>query len=58
MGKGRQPAQQVSSTGLPEYVDPYFRRLLKGAEEATMPFDPETGESNYTPYELIRIHIG
>lgn len=55
MGKGRQPAQQVSSTGLPEYVDPYFRRLLKGAEEATMPFDPETGESTYTPYEGERL---
>ena len=55
MGKGSQPAQQVQSTGLPDYVDPYFRRLLKGAEEATMPFDPETGESTYTPYEGERL---
>ena len=58
MGKGSSatPTQQVvQSTGLPDYVDPYFKRLLKGAEEATMPFDPETGESTYTPYTGERL---
>ena len=58
MGKGSSSApaaQQVVSTGLPDYVDPYFKRLLKGAEEATMPFDPETGESTYTPYTGERL---
>ena len=55
MGKGRQPAQSNMSMGLPDYVDPYFKRLLKGAEEATMPFDPETGESTYVPYGEERL---
>ena len=55
MGKGRQPAESNVSMGLPDYVDPYFKRLLKGAEEATMPFDPETGESTYTPYGEERL---
>jgi len=57
MGKGSStPTQQaVQTTGLPDYVDPYFKRLLKGAEEATMPFNPETGESNYTPYTGERL---
>ena len=44
MGKGRSsaPAEQtVRQTQLPEYADPYFRRLLQGAEEATMPFYPD-----------------
>jgi hypothetical protein len=51
MGKGRQqvPTDTVSrQTNLPEYADPYFRRLLQGAEESLMPFepviDPETGQ--------------
>jgi len=63
MGKGSSPAQQQTSTGLPEYVDPYFKRLLQGAEEATMPYypdDPDTygdlaGKSTYTPYEGDRL---
>ncbi len=55
MGKGRQPEETNVSTGLPDYVDPYFKRLLKGAEEATMPFDPDTGESTYTPYGEERL---
>lgn len=57
MGKGSStPTQQaVQTTGLPDYVDPYFKRLLKGAEEATMPFDSETGESTYTPYTGERL---
>ena len=65
MGKGSQQApaggeQRVVS--LPEYADPYFRRLLQGAEEATMPYypdDPEkyvdlSGKSTYQPYEAER----
>ena len=58
MGKGRQQApgdQVVRQTNLPEYADPYFRRLLQGAEEVTMPFDPETGASTYIPYQGERI---
>jgi hypothetical protein len=66
MGKGRSsaPAEQtVRQTQLPEYADPYFRRLLQGAEEATMPFypdDPElygdlAGQSTYVPYGGERI---
>jgi hypothetical protein len=62
MGKGA-PASQQTSTGLPEYVDPYFQRLLKGSEEATMPYypdDPElygdlAGESTFQPYEGERL---
>ena len=38
----------MRQTNLPEYADPYFRRMLQGAEEALMPFqpviDPDTGE--------------
>jgi hypothetical protein len=63
MGKGSSPQQQVVSTGLPEYVDPYFKRLLKGAEEATMPYYPDdpnkygdlAGKSTYVPYEGDRL---
>jgi len=50
MGKGSQQVptdQTVRQTQLPEYADPYFRRMLQGAEEALMPWqpriDPETG---------------
>ncbi len=66
MGKGSQQVQSGGTTrtvALPEYADPYFRRLLKGAEEATQPFypdDPDTygdlaGESTYVPYGGERI---
>lgn len=58
MGKGRQTAPSdmtQRTTNLPEYADPYFRRLLQGAEEALMPFDPETGASTYIPYQGERI---
>jgi len=66
MGKGSQQVQSGGTTrtvSLPEYADPYFRRLLKGAEEATQPFypdDPDTygdlaGESTYVPYGGERI---
>jgi hypothetical protein len=58
MGKGSQqvPTEStVRQTQLPEYADPYFRRLLQGAEEVTMPFDPVTGQSTYIPYGGERI---
>ena len=65
MGKGSQaPAGgEQRMISLPEYADPYFRRLLQGAEEATMPYypdDPEkygdlAGESTYVPYEGERL---
>ena len=65
MGKGRSsvPAEQTQrTTNLPEYADPYFRRLLQGAEEATMPFYPDdpaygdlAGQSTYVPYGGERI---
>jgi len=42
MGKGgsKQVATDTTqrTTNLPEYADPYFRRMLQGAEEALMPF--------------------
>jgi hypothetical protein len=57
MGKGRQQApgdQVVRQTNLPEYADPYFRRLLQGAEEALCRLariDPETGRClDHTAY--------
>jgi primosomal replication protein N len=50
MGKGSQQVptdQTVRQTQLPEYADPYFRRMLQGAEESLMPWQPridsETG---------------
>jgi len=59
MGKGRSQQvptdQTVRQTNLPEFADPYFRRMLQGAEEALMPFDPETGASTYIPYQGERI---
>ena len=57
-------------TNLPEYADPYFRRMLQGAEDALMPFQDDlsspiyddagniTGfgqQSTYTPYQGERI---
>jgi hypothetical protein len=66
MGKGgpKIPADQTQrTTNLPEYADPYFRRLLQGAEEATMPFYPDdpdlygdsAGQLTYQPYPDERI---
>ena len=68
MGKGSQQApaggeQRVVS--LPEYADHYFRRLLAGAEEATMPYYPDdpdkygdlAGKSTYQPYEGERLAL-
>ena len=66
MGKGSQQApsggeQRVVS--LPDYADPYFKRLLQGAEEATMPFYPDdpdkygdlAGKSTYQTYDADRL---
>jgi len=74
MGKGgskQAPADQtVRQTNLPEYADPYFRRMLQGAEEATMPFQDDLSNpiyddagnitgfgqmSTYQPYQGERI---
>ncbi len=67
MGKGssrQAPVDQtVRQTNLPEYADPYFRRMLQGAEESLMPFypnDPDAygdlaGQSTYMPYQGERI---
>jgi hypothetical protein len=73
MGKSSAQApgdSTVRQTNLPEYADPYFRRLLQGAEDATQPFQDNlsapiydddgniTGfgqESTYTPYQGERI---
>ena len=55
MGKGKQAPgdSTVRQTSLPEYADPYFRRLLQGAEESMMPFqpriDPNTGNIAIDP---------
>ena len=73
MGKGSSQApadQTVRQTNLPEYADPYFRRMLQGAEEATMPFTEDLSQpiyddagnitgfgqkSTYQPYQGERI---
>ena len=74
MGKGgskQAPADSMTrTTNLPAYADPYFRRLLQGAEEATMPFQDDLSNpiyddagnitgfgqmSTYQPYQGERI---
>jgi hypothetical protein len=73
MGKGSSQAPADSTmrqTNLPEYADPYFRRMLQGAEESLMPFTDDlsrpiyddtgniTGfqqKSTYQPYQGERI---
>jgi len=73
MGKGgsKAPADSTTrTTNLPAYADPYFRRLLQGAEEATMPFQDDLSNpiyddagnitgfgqmSTYQPYQGERI---
>jgi len=65
MGKGKQVQadQTMRQTNLPEYADPYFRRMLQGAEESLMPFYPDdpdvygdlAGQSTYMPYQGERI---
>ncbi len=48
-GKGSQVQadQTVRQTNLPEYADPYFRRMLQGAEEALMPFQDDLSNPIY-----------
>ena len=73
MGKSSAQApgdSTVRQTNLPEYADPYFRRMLQGAEDTLMPFQDDlsspiyddagniTGfgqKSTYTPYQGERI---
>lgn len=74
MGKGgskQAPTDStVRQTNLPEYADPYFRRMLQGAEEALMPFQDDLSQpiyddagnitgfgqkSTYMPYQGERI---
>tara|TARA_R110002126_G_scaffold118099_8_gene257905 strand:- start:10549 stop:12495 length:1947 start_codon:yes stop_codon:yes gene_type:complete len=73
MGKGSSQAPTESTirqTNLPEYADPYFRRMLQGAEDSTQPYQDDlsrpiydddqniTGfeqESTYMPYQGERI---
>jgi len=73
MGKSSAQApgdSTVRQTNLPEYADPYFRRMLQGAEDTLMPFQDDlsspiydddgniTGfgqQSTYTPYQGERI---
>ena len=74
MGKGssqQAPADTtIRQTNLPEYADPYFRRMLQGAEESLMPFTDDLSQpiyddtgnitgfqqkSTYQPYQGERI---
>ncbi len=58
MGKGSSQLPTDSTTrsiSMPEFADPYFRRMLQGAENAMLPFNPYTGEDRYTPYTGERI---
>jgi len=58
MGKGSSqlPTDTTTrTTSLPEYADPYFRRVLQGAEDALLPFNPYTGQSTYQPYPGERL---
>jgi len=74
MGKGgsKQVATDTTqrTTNLPEYADPYFRRMLQGAEEVLMPFTDDLSQpiyddtgnitgfqqkSTYMPYQGERI---
>ena len=73
MGKGSSQAPAdttMRQTNLPEYADPYFRRMLQGAEEVLMPFTDDLSQpiyddtgnitgfqqkSTYMPYQGERI---
>ena len=59
MGKGggqNIPTDTTTRTvSMPEFSDPYYRRMLQGAEDAMLPFDPYTGQSRYQPYPGERI---
>ena len=56
-GGGRNiPTDTTTRTvSMPEFSDPYYRRMLQGAEDAMLPFDPYTGRSRYQPYPGERI---
>ena len=70
-GSSQAPSDStVRQTNLPEYADPYFRRMLQGVEDSTQPFQDNlsspiydddgniTGfgqESTYQPYQGERI---
>ena len=44
------------TTSLPEYADPYFRRVLQGAEDTMTPYDSRTGMGTpYQPYPGERL---
>ena len=50
MGKSsaQAPGDTVQrQTNLPEYADPYFRRLLQGAEDTLMPFQDDLSRPIY-----------
>lgn len=51
MGKGRSQQAPTDSTmrqtNLPEYADPYFRRLLQGAEDSTQPYQDDLSNPIY-----------
>lgn len=51
MGKGssQQAATDTTTrqTNLPEYADPYFRRLLQGAEDSTQPYQDDLSNPIY-----------
>ena len=51
MGKGSSKQVATDSTmrqtNLPEYADPYFRRLLQGAEDSTQPYQDDLSNPIY-----------
>ena len=50
MGKGSSQAPTESTirqTNLPEYADPYFRRMLQGAEDSTQPYQDDLSKPIY-----------
>ena len=51
MGKGSSQQAPTDSTvrqtNLPEYADPYFRRLLQGAEDSTQPYQDDLSNPIY-----------
>jgi len=59
MGKGSSqlPTDTTTrTTSLPEYADPYFRRVLQGAEDTMTPYDSRTGIGvPYQPYPGERL---
>tara|TARA_R110002012_G_scaffold225047_1_gene397042 strand:+ start:429 stop:1475 length:1047 start_codon:yes stop_codon:yes gene_type:complete len=56
-GGGQIPTDTLTrTTSLPEYADPYFRRVLQGAEDTMTPYDSRTGMGNpYQPYPGERL---